>query len=266
MLFGTALLALGVTPAVAETVSIPFDPPANVRMFRFVRYLTATARSKDGCDAAMKDAVAEIAKKMDTWKMETLVSYVNGKDFVPTASVTCELSGKNSVVALDALAVKAGDAAAYTTIPAVRVSEIVQSLVTMGFNAKGQLMELEVVESGGELYLKTPLDVYGTTFGADDNTNDRAVVLFREAFGPTLVKYAEMLHGAPEIHGAAFSVSATRVDKEATKSTEIWRFEVPTDTIVAFRSGNITEQGVVDASRVFRDNARIDISMVDADD
>lgn len=260
-----SLLAVS-APAFAEPMAIPHDAPDTIPMFEQVRYITGTARSKDGCDAAMQLAVAEMDKKAGNWKMDQIVTYVGGNDFVPVDSADCEQSGKNAVVSLDALAVKAGKGAVYPPIPVARVHEIVQSLVTIGFNVKGQLASLAVVDSGGALYLQTMPDSYGEVFALDKNTNDRAVVLFRESLAPNLRLYAQMLGQVDEIHGASFTVVASRLNKDAQKVTETWRFEVPTATILAFNSGDITEQGVIDASRVFRDGARTDVSMVAADD
>lgn len=278
-----ALLALPLTStAIAQdvtTVALP-STDAEVMIFEKAQALTAAGRGKT-CDEALTDAVAKVDKKAARLDLGNVISYVDEQQ-APTEAASCEIKGKKAVIRLDAVGAELGSAEPFVTVSKERAVAMVNTLAgrehvpvktstdirmqdLVGRSDKATLSVVEVSPRGQELVVLLDKDFNEEAYGYGKDANSRGVDLMRTFVTKRASAYHMTMADLPELSAAAVEIGATRWADEPEPVLETWRFELETDALAAFAGGDITAQGLLDASRVYRGSELIELSVAHAD-
>ena len=258
-----------IAPAFAADIEHGYTVPTDLKMFERLRLTKAVGKAKgEGCDVALADAKADLARLMDD-KADTVVAVwpLNGREgWKPMTTVDCEDNGKKQSVKLEALTIKQGDSAAYQSVTGERMLEIVEELLKgQTMMISWQLGAMRTLDYQGKLwYVSPPVTRKEYIVG---NRNTRAVTAMREDLLSRMEYMANMLEAVPEFHGVELAVANKHADKKGVLQDEQFLFRVPTEQIKGFFAGNVSEQELLDSGAVlFTDGdkppVKIDISLV----
>jgi hypothetical protein len=171
---------------------------------------------------------------------------------------------------LEALLTKAGTDAAFTDIPGIRVTEMMDALVGTDTGMIGyRMMGMKIDANDGKLWYHVNAGARDDEFPTKSKRNRRVVTTFREVMTPKIQQWCGKLSTVTEVAGLWLEATANHKDEKGETQTEYFHFRVPSASANDFAAGKITEQNLVDAG-VFLEGrvnpVRIDVSFANADD
>lgn len=250
------LWVLAASGALADevTVDVPFAPPAEVPLF--VKAATVDVRGTvkgPDCAAAVSAALAAAADR------GTVVRIVRAADDLTIASQTvCKQRRAGdavsaSVVDLSAIVLEPGSPP--SVYPKIASERALQIAAMIGALEGGGIGSVVIDDIDGRAWVR--LGVETVEAPLDSSVLDpaaRGATVYEDRVPRWIGRWVAVLSAVPEVEGAVLEIVVPHADPASRKSrsTEIFRFAVPTDAASAFLKGRTTDDAFLAASRVDR--------------
>jgi hypothetical protein len=232
-------------------LELPPEPQAEVSLFvqAEVRPVRGSIKGPQ-CEAAVEAARVMLAGD------GTVLRWVRSPtDLAPQARTTCKqrLAGDDvsaSVVELHALLVKPGPEG-WVKVSTARTVEIVELLQEV----QPEPGPLSLEEADGRPWVRFPPVTEPAMLDSRAlDSNARGALLYDRYVTAWVVGWARSLAAVPEVAGASLELAVSSEDLTVKKSrtTELFRFYVPTAQALAYSQGELGDEALVKASRVER--------------
>jgi hypothetical protein len=245
------LIWMALASAFAAMVPHEHEVPETLTLFERVRYVTASGKSKEGCDDALKLAQLDLRNSLKGRHAEEVVAiwpYKGRSGWDTVDEVFCLQKGKKAVVELEALINRPGKGPEYPELSRERWFQMVE--IIYGRGAIGLTTMDRIGMEEGLLVHRKALTIY---MARSLNRRPEQQVLelaIKERFIPALHRQAKVLKKAPELQGVWLWTSVN-TEVEERKIRHEAAIVIPRKVLMAYHRGQIGEKAVFQKSTMF---------------